>query len=430
MSTPRPSRCRVLIVDDEPAILREFVAALQPDSAYLGVRQELAALESALFGQPEATAAVEDYDPVTCRQGDEAVELVRTACLQGFPFAVAFIDIQLPPGRDGVEVARSIRALDPLINIVMVTGFSDHQPASIAAVVPPQDKILFLKKPLYADEIRQLASALGAKWKAEKGRLEAYANLEELVQSRTRALQRANADLARLKRIRRDLYGAISCELGVPVEMIRREADAARGRPEADPRILLAALDHIGDRARQLGSLLEDLASMADVGTIALTAHNEKIPILRLLHELSGDFHILASDKGCRVSVTGPRDGLQVEGNPQRLKTLLLLLVDYAIRHAGQGGQVTVTLSPDDSDVNVVFSWRASALDASSVDPPESSPAAAPVAQLEGPFFLAGAIADAHSGRIALVADGPNMRLSLRLPRVPATWLKGDKALH
>jgi hypothetical protein len=154
----------------------------------------------------------------------------------------------------------------------------------------------------------------------------------------------------------------------------------------------------------------------------------------RLLQELSGDFHVLASDKGCHVSVRGPRDGLQVEGNAQRLKTLLLLLVDHAIRHAGHGGQVTVTVFPDDSDVEVVFSWRASAPDASSVDLPESSPAAepagAPAAQLEGPFFIAGAIADAHSGRIALVADGPHMRLSLRLPRVPGSRLKGDKALH
>jgi hypothetical protein len=95
---------------------------------------------------------------------------------------------------------------------------------------------------------------------------------------------------------------------------------------------------------------------------------------------------------------------------------------------------VTVTVSPRESDVNVVFSWRASALEALSLDPPESSPASepagAPAAQLESPFFIAGAIADAHSGRIALVADGPYLRLSLRLPSVPASRLKGDKALH
>lgn len=421
-------------MDDEPAILREFVAALQPDSAYLGVRLELAALESALFGQPDAATAVDDYDPVTCRQGDDAVDLVRTACLQGFPFAVAFIDIQLPPGRDGVEVARSIRALDPLINIVMVTGFSDHQPASIAAVVPPQDKILFLKKPLYPDEIRQLASALGEKWKAEKGRIEAYANLEELVRSRTRELQRANTDLARDKQIRRDLYGAISRELGVPVEMIRRETDAARGRPEADPRILLAALDHIGERVRQLSGLLEDLASMADVGPIALTAHIETIPMPRLLRELAGDFHILASDQGCDVNVEGPRDGLQVEGNPQRLRSLLLLLVDHAVRHAGKKGQVTVTLFPSESDVNVVFSWRASALNTRSVDPPQGSPLAEPdstaAAALSSPFLIAGAIADAHSGGIAVVTDGAYRRVSLRLPVAQSSQFKPDKMLH
>jgi hypothetical protein len=235
-------------------------------------------------------------------------------------------------------------------------------------------------------------------------------------------------------RRRRDLHGAISRELGVPVDMIHREADAARGQPEVDPRILLASLDHIGSRARQLGSLLDDLAKVADVGTTALLSHTETIPVPRLLHELSDDFRTLASDKGCRVSLRGPRDGLQVEGNPQRLKTLLLLLVDHAIRHAGQGGQVAVTLFPNASDVNVVFSWRASALDAASAEPPDGSPAAkpagTPVAALEGPFFIAGAIADAHGGQIAVVADGVDRRVSLRLPRAPASWLKSDRALH
>ena len=431
MSTLTRGRCRVLVVDDEPAILRDFVAALQPDSADSGIRRELAALESSLFGQPPTAAASDHCNPVTCRQGDEAVELVGTACLQGSPFAVAFIDIQLPPGRDGVEVARSIRALDPFINIVMVTGFSDHQPARIAALIPPQDKILFLKKPLYPDEIRQLVRALTAKWKAEKGRIEAYANLEDLVRSRTRELGKANADLARLKLIRRDLHVAISRELGVPVEMIRREVDAARGRPEADPRILRAALEHIHNRVRQLSSLLEDLAGAADGATSALTTHIEKISIPRLLDELSGDFQILASDKGCRVSVPRPREGFQVEGNRQRLRSLLLLLVDHAVRHAGQNEQVSVTLLPSESDVNVFFSWRASAVETTSVDPPQDAdPDRGQAAALSSPFFIAGAIADAHGGRIAVVSDGAYRRLSLRLPSARASHLKPDKILH
>ncbi|GAA3269177.1 hypothetical protein GCM10020258_41510 [Sphingomonas yabuuchiae] len=63
-----------------------------------------------------------------CHQGLEAVAAVERAQAEGSPFAVAFIDIRMPPGIDGRETARRIRALDPDIHIVIVTGYSDFSP--------------------------------------------------------------------------------------------------------------------------------------------------------------------------------------------------------------------------------------------------------------------------------------------------------------
>jgi len=85
----------------------------------------------------------------------------------------------MPPGIDGVEVAKQIRAVDPEINIVVVTGFSDLYPQEIARQVPPVEKLYYLAKPFQAMEIQQLALALTQKWHAERTLLAAHGQLQQ-----------------------------------------------------------------------------------------------------------------------------------------------------------------------------------------------------------------------------------------------------------
>ncbi len=118
---------RILIVDDEPAVHESY------NLCFSGRHVTLDAMATELFGE----AASEDEDDLLldrhhCHQGLEAVAAVERAKADGSPFAVAFIDIRMPPGIDGRETARRIRALDPDIHIVIVTGYSDFTPAEIA----------------------------------------------------------------------------------------------------------------------------------------------------------------------------------------------------------------------------------------------------------------------------------------------------------
>ena len=92
-----------------------------------------------------------------CRCGEEAVEAVRKAVEAGSPYEVAFLDVRMPPGIDGVKAAERIRAIDPDISIVMVTGYSDVPVEEIAERVKPAGKLLVCQKPLQASEILQLA---------------------------------------------------------------------------------------------------------------------------------------------------------------------------------------------------------------------------------------------------------------------------------
>ena len=159
---------RVLILDDEPEILTEYAVILSPAPRTGGDVQELAALEQELFGHEPQERDVPDLDVTLCKQGDEAVEEVKRAMTANRQFAVAFLDVRMPPGIDGVTAAARIRDIDPNISIVIVTGYSDVHPRDIARRAPPIDKLLYCQKPLQSVELAHMAHVLVAKWLTER----------------------------------------------------------------------------------------------------------------------------------------------------------------------------------------------------------------------------------------------------------------------
>ncbi|MBW1740158.1 MAG: response regulator [Deltaproteobacteria bacterium] len=197
MSGVQPERFRILAVDDELDTLKLYKEILCPAGNFRESESKLADLEDKLFGKRSPSPSGASFDLVLCRQGDEAVEAVRAANREGRPFAVAFIDVRMPPGRDGVATAEQIRALDPYVNIVIVTAYSDVDPSEIAIRVPPVDKLLYVQKPSVPEEIRQFATALGAKWQAEAMVRKANAELEARVKERTAELVKVNEQLKR-----------------------------------------------------------------------------------------------------------------------------------------------------------------------------------------------------------------------------------------
>ena len=102
-----------------------------------------------------------DFALTHCIARADAVAEVEAALAAGDPFAVAFIDVRMPPGIDGKETATRIRALDPDINLVIVTGYSDFSPLEISRVAGPADKIFYIAKPFEVAEVVQTATALG-----------------------------------------------------------------------------------------------------------------------------------------------------------------------------------------------------------------------------------------------------------------------------
>jgi putative nucleotidyltransferase with HDIG domain len=138
------------------------------------------------------SANLPKFELTCCSQGDEAVEAVRRSFQEKAPYAVAFLDLNMPPGPDGEWTAEEIHNLDPRINTVVVTGYRNKSSSSAEQQTRFSDKLLYLQKPFYPREILQFATALSIKWQAEKQLLNMQAELEDQVEKRTAELVNSN----------------------------------------------------------------------------------------------------------------------------------------------------------------------------------------------------------------------------------------------
>jgi diguanylate cyclase (GGDEF)-like protein/PAS domain S-box-containing protein len=153
-----PKNRRILVIDDNPEIHDDFRKVLcekAPDAV-------LERMEERFFG--EVPTSIETYELDSAYQGAEGVAKVRDALARGHHYAVAFVDMRMPPGWDGVETITKLWEVDPQIQVVICTAYSDTSWEEILARLGASDRLLILKKPFDTAEVCQLACALTEKW--------------------------------------------------------------------------------------------------------------------------------------------------------------------------------------------------------------------------------------------------------------------------
>lgn len=174
---------RILIIDDSLEIWETYRQVLCPDegNGHSATRQLAFILET-----KEAASSYYNDDPgfqlSFASQGKEGLDMIRQALDDNRPYAVAFIDIRMPPGWDGMETAARIREISKDLEIVIVTAYSDRSRQEIVAAVGWPEKLLFLRKPFDPEELYQLALSLTSKWniaRREEKALQALASSEE-----------------------------------------------------------------------------------------------------------------------------------------------------------------------------------------------------------------------------------------------------------
>lgn len=193
-------KLRILVIDDNPSIHEDFRKILVSD---INVQNDaLTKLDDKIFSDDsdtrDAKLATENVSQESTRfdvefaiQGQEGLELVKKSVEINKPFSLMFVDIRMPPGWDGIETIQKIWKVDPWIQTVICTAYSDYSWVDMVKFLGTKDNLIILKKPFDVIEVRQLAAALTKKWQLNNEVKMHVENLEEAIQERTADLDKS-----------------------------------------------------------------------------------------------------------------------------------------------------------------------------------------------------------------------------------------------
>ncbi|MEO7744300.1 MAG: EAL domain-containing protein [Usitatibacter sp.] len=285
---------RILVIDDNVAIHQDFRKVFGAHRTHAA----RTAAEIALFGAGSVESAP-DFRVDSALQGQEGLALVLQALAQSSPYAVAFIDVRMPPGWDGIETTARIWQADPDVQVVICTAYSDYSWSETLARLGRSDRLVILKKPFDNIEVIQLASALSEKWHLARAARSTLVDLEERVEARTRELAKALDRMNRLNRVYAVLSGINSlivrvrdrdelfneaCRIAVDAGGFPMSMIALIGSDAADVVLLASA-----GKDAELVARIKAILSSRDrgPGTMIARALREKTPTIS--NECRGD---------------------------------------------------------------------------------------------------------------------------------------------
>ena len=180
---------RILVVDDNEAIHDDFRKILCLNAALAQFDSD----EAELFGSNPKRRSRADFELAFATQGPAALEMVRAAWRAGRRYAVVFMDVRMPPGWDGLDTTLKLWKVDPDLQVVICTAYSDKSWEEMSEKVDHPERLLILKKPFDSIEVLQLAHALTEKWALLQAVRHDVEELERTVSRRTQEITAANA---------------------------------------------------------------------------------------------------------------------------------------------------------------------------------------------------------------------------------------------
>ncbi len=183
---------RILVIDDNPSIHKDFQTILVDEEESATLNE----LRSQVFGNKNNESTIKSvYELDFASQGKEGCEKIRVACSENRPYELIFVDMRMPPGWDCLKTIEHIWEIDPKVQVVICTAYSDYSWGEITERLGRSENLLILKKPFDSAEVAQLTSALTEKWiLARKASLKTE-QLEQMVKERTDKLTETNEHL-------------------------------------------------------------------------------------------------------------------------------------------------------------------------------------------------------------------------------------------
>ncbi len=345
---------RILVIDDNQSIQEDFRKILTRSKL---VNHDLAAAEAALFGEVLPDLVLPEFQLDFAFQGQEGLQLIERSLVEHRPYALAFVDVRMPPGWDGIETTAKIWQAYPDLQVVICTAYSDYSWEEMLKILGYSDRLIILKKPFDNIEVVQLAISMTEKWRLYQQAKLRLDDLENMVQQRTLKLAAANQELitanqllelAREKtqrmaesalvasKAKGEFLANMSHEIRTPMNGVVGMVGLLLDTPLSPLQREFAQT--IKTSADNLLGIINDILDFSKIEAGKLTCEHVEFDLRETIKNVVDLMQPRAVEKGILFHLRVPPDSVSsVVGDPTRLRQILLNLLGNAIKFTRQG---------------------------------------------------------------------------------------------